>query len=91
MLAETTAKPYRPVTAGIYEARPASRFSSFFCAPTNCRGLLEQVAQLGPAELREPHEDGCVALIVRSHVVGVWLLREQGITRGKVECQTISE
>jgi hypothetical protein len=47
--------------------------------------LLEEVTQLGTANLREPHEDGSVTSIVRSHVIGVWLLLEQGVTRGKVE------
>jgi hypothetical protein len=49
------------------------------------RGLLEEVTQFGMADLREPHEDGSVTSIVRSHVIGVCLLLDQGVTRGKVD------
>src|SRR5688572_18136157 len=48
-------------------------------------GLLEEGTQFGMADLREPHEDGSVTSIVRSHVISVWLLLEQGVTRGKVD------
>ena len=48
------------------------------------RGFFEAITQFGTANLREPHEDGRVPSIVRSHVIGVRLLLKQGVTRGKV-------